>query len=64
VIEGLEGGRFAFVTKAHHCMVDGAGGMQLMGQQLSRDPNDAAVAQRLWGLSDEWVSRAGAPDWP
>jgi WS/DGAT/MGAT family acyltransferase len=32
------GGRFAFVTKAHHCMFDGAGGMQLISQLLSRDP--------------------------
>ncbi|MBM4383018.1 MAG: wax ester/triacylglycerol synthase family O-acyltransferase [Deltaproteobacteria bacterium] len=30
--------RFAFVTKAHHCMFDGAGGMQLISQLLSRDP--------------------------
>jgi WS/DGAT/MGAT family acyltransferase len=38
VIEGLDGGRFAFVTKAHHCMFDGAGGMQLIEQLLARDP--------------------------
>jgi WS/DGAT/MGAT family acyltransferase len=48
VIEGLEGGRFAFVTKAHHCMVDGAGGMQLLAQQLSRDPNAPLPEAPRW----------------
>lgn len=30
VIEGLEGDRFAIVSKIHHCMVDGAGGAELV----------------------------------
>lgn len=31
----------------------------------SPESNDPAVAQRLWTLSDQWVSRAGSvPDWP
>lgn len=30
VVEGLEGNRVAMVLKAHHCMVDGVGGMQLL----------------------------------
>jgi len=38
VVEGLDGGRFAFVTKVHHCMFDGAGGMQSIASLLSRDP--------------------------
>ena len=38
VIEGLEGDRFAVILKTHHCMVDGASGMELMSRLLSNDP--------------------------
>ena len=31
----------------------------------SAESNDPAVAQRLWTLSDQWISRVGSlPDWP
>jgi WS/DGAT/MGAT family acyltransferase len=39
VVEGLEGGRFAIVTKTHHCMVDGASGMGLMERLYSTTPD-------------------------
>jgi WS/DGAT/MGAT family acyltransferase len=38
VVEGLEGGRFALISKTHHCVFDGASGMGLMGFLLSPDP--------------------------
>lgn len=40
VVEGLAGGRFAVVSKFHHCMIDGAAGADLVGVLLSttREP--------------------------
>jgi len=38
VIEGLEGDRFATVSKIHHCMIDGASGVQLTELLFSRTP--------------------------
>ncbi len=35
IVEGIEDGRFALVAKAHHCMVDGAGGADLLAALLS-----------------------------
>jgi WS/DGAT/MGAT family acyltransferase len=71
VIEGLEGGRFALVTKAHHCMVDGAGGVALLGQQLSPDPEAPLPEAPRWIPKtppgafelrrDEWLHRARLP---
>jgi diacylglycerol O-acyltransferase / wax synthase len=39
VVEGLSRGRFAVVSKFHHCMIDGAGGVDLVGILLSRTPD-------------------------
>jgi diacylglycerol O-acyltransferase len=38
VVEGLEGDRFATLNKIHHCMIDGASGMNLIELLLSRTP--------------------------
>ncbi len=35
VVEGLEDGRFALVSKIHHCMLDGISGVDLMAVLLS-----------------------------
>jgi diacylglycerol O-acyltransferase len=37
VVEGLEGDRFALVTKVHHCMIDGQTGVDLSHILLSPD---------------------------
>lgn len=38
VVEGLSGGRFAVVTKTHHCMVDGVSTVDLMTGLLDAAP--------------------------
>lgn len=40
IVEGLEGGeRFAMITKIHHCMIDGASGVDLAYIQMSPTPD-------------------------
>jgi len=40
VVEGLEGGRFAVISKIHHCMVDGMAGKDLAQILHSTDANE------------------------
>ncbi|MEH6549125.1 MAG: wax ester/triacylglycerol synthase family O-acyltransferase [Pseudomonadales bacterium] len=39
IIEGMEGGGFACVTKMHHCMVDGESGIDLTAVLMHIDPD-------------------------
>jgi WS/DGAT/MGAT family acyltransferase len=39
VVEGLEGDRFALILKAHHCMVDGIAGIDLLSALLRLEPD-------------------------
>ena len=39
VVEGLEGDRFAFISKIHHCMVDGISGVDIMQLLMSTTPD-------------------------
>lgn len=43
LIEGLEGGRFAFYIKIHHALVDGYTGSKIMARSLSLSPDDRAT---------------------
>jgi diacylglycerol O-acyltransferase len=38
VVEGLEGGRFALISKIHHCMIDGSAGADLATILMSLTP--------------------------
>jgi WS/DGAT/MGAT family acyltransferase len=71
VVEGLQGGRFATVGKTHHCVVDGASGVDLAQNLMSLTPDYRIVdaprfvprpAPRAADLRrDEWARRIGAP---
>jgi len=51
-VEGLTGDRFAVLTKAHHCMIDGISGVDLMAALIQADPSrrerDAAEGGERW----------------
>jgi WS/DGAT/MGAT family acyltransferase len=48
VVEGLEGDRFAMITKIHHCMIDGAAGVDISQILQSPSPErDIGVAPRF-----------------
>jgi WS/DGAT/MGAT family acyltransferase len=40
IVEGLAEDRFAIVTKAHHCMIDGVGSVELTGSVMRPTPDD------------------------
>jgi WS/DGAT/MGAT family acyltransferase len=48
VIEGLAGGRFAVVTKTHHCMIDGISGVDLLSTLLTPEPTAAVGPVHRW----------------
>lgn len=47
-IEGLEGGRFAMLSKVHHCMVDGIAGVDLLAALLAVAPFEQTDAPQEW----------------
>jgi diacylglycerol O-acyltransferase / wax synthase len=55
VVEGLQGGRFALVTKIHHCMIDGVGSVELTGSVMRTTPDPDP---RLAMPPPRWVPRA------
>lgn len=71
VIEGLEGNRFALISKQHHCLIDGGAGSDLMTSLMSLEPVEAPgpparfvprpLPSRLELLRDELQHRATTP---
>jgi diacylglycerol O-acyltransferase len=71
LVEGLEGGRFAIVTKLHHCMVDGISAVNVLSAFFSPDPAAPARRPSTWRprpapssmelAMGELQRRAGAP---
>ena len=39
IVEGLEDGRFAIISKVHHCMIDGVSGVDLLEILMSPEPS-------------------------
>jgi WS/DGAT/MGAT family acyltransferase len=48
LVEGLENGRWAIISKVHHCMVDGIAGTDLMQQIFDVDPNASHPEPKDW----------------
>jgi diacylglycerol O-acyltransferase / wax synthase len=44
LVEGLEGGRFALISKTHHSLVDGVAGVDLATVLFDAEPNPPAAA--------------------
>jgi WS/DGAT/MGAT family acyltransferase len=53
-LEGIEGGRWAILSKVHHAMVDGIGGTDLMAALFQADPDPAPP-----GPAPPWEPRPG-----
>jgi len=56
LLEGLEGGRWALVTKAHHCLIDGLSGAAIVTILLDPEPepgeDSATIADLLGGAGE------------
>jgi diacylglycerol O-acyltransferase len=48
LLEGIEGGRWALISKVHHCMVDGIGGTDLMTVVFDLDPDAERTEPAPW----------------
>jgi len=47
-VEGIEGGRFAMISKIHHSLADGISGVDLFSAILTPDPNKPLPETRNW----------------
>jgi diacylglycerol O-acyltransferase / wax synthase len=52
-VEGLEGDRWALISKVHHCMVDGVSGVDLLGILLDIEPDAALPEPEPWTPAPE-----------
>jgi WS/DGAT/MGAT family acyltransferase len=72
IVEGLESGRLAVISKIHHCLIDGISGVDLLSAFMGTDPDHRSeVVDHRWIprpapgslhlLSDEVGRRASLP---
>jgi diacylglycerol O-acyltransferase len=57
VVEGLESGYWALISKSHHAMVDGVSGTDLLAVMLDASPDPERVTPPAWKPAPE-LSRA------
>ena len=50
LIEGLDGGRFAFFLKMHHSLIDGVSGMKLLQRAMPEDAQKSLVVPPFWAV--------------
>ena len=48
VVEGLQGDRFALISKTHHCMIDGISGADVMSVILDPNPHTESAPPQPW----------------
>src|SRR5271163_5231992 len=48
VVEGLDGDRFAMISKTHHCMIDGVSAVDLVSVLLRPSPDAAVPEAEPW----------------
>lgn len=48
LVEGVEGNRFAVISKIHHCMSDGLSGVDVMNMLMGPDPHYRARTAPRW----------------
>jgi diacylglycerol O-acyltransferase len=70
-VEGIEGDRFAVISKIHHCLADGVSGVDLLSGLMGPNPDHVAKAPARWiprpapaprrMLMDEIGRRVSAP---
>jgi len=53
IVEGLEDGRFAVVSRVHHCMVDGIAGTDLLAVLLDAEPRSVVTEAPPFEPADE-----------
>ena len=50
LIEGLDGGRFAFFVKMHHSLIDGVSGMKLLQRAMPDSAEKSLTAPPFWAV--------------
>src|SRR4051794_33926712 len=48
IVEGLEDGKWALISKVHHCMIDGIAGVDLISVVLDHDREPTAPVEDTW----------------